>query len=70
MRTPNLEKFAHKCSMNTRDTISITAQEARGIATEYMHILEHITKLQEQVIALQEVNNTVIKVDYDAGEFE
>lgn len=70
MRTPNLEKFAHKCSMNSRDTVTVTAQEARGISTEYMHVLEHITKLQEQIIILQEANNTVIKVDYDAGEFE
>lgn len=70
MRTPNLEKFAHKCSMNSRDHVTVTAQEARGIATEYMHVLEHITKLQEQIIVLQEANNTVIKVDYDAGEFE
>lgn len=69
MRTPNLEKFAHKCSMNSRDTVSVTAQEARGIANEYMHVLEHINKLQSQIITLQEANNTVIKLDYDAGEF-
>ena len=69
MRTPNIEKFAHKCSLNKKDTVSVTAQEARGIATEYMHILEHVNKLQAQIIQLQQANAEVIKVEYDAGEF-
>lgn len=50
MRFPNLEQLAHRCANNTKDSVSITAQQARGISNEYMHMLETITKLQAQLI--------------------
>jgi len=65
MRFPNLEQLAHRCANNTNDSVSITAQQARGISNEYMHMLETITKLQAQLIDAQ----SAISVQLDTGEF-
>lgn len=65
MRFPNLEQLAHRCANNTKDSVSITAQQARGISNEYMHMLETITKLQAQLIDAQ----SAISVQLDTGEF-
>lgn len=69
MKFPNLEQLAHKCATNTRDSVIVSAQQARGISNEYMRMLEHITELQEALIALHKESKEVIKVEYDSGEF-
>lgn len=65
MRFPNLEQLAHRCANNTRDSVTISAVEARGINNEYMRMLETIANLQAQVIESQQA----IKVELDTGRF-
>ena len=69
MKFPNLEQLAHRCANNTKESLSVSAQQARGISIEYMRILEQISDLQEAIIKLQKENNEVITVQYDTGEF-
>ena len=66
---PNLDRFMHQCINNTRDTISVRREEARGAANEYAHLLEYITQLQDAVIVLQTNSQVITKIDYDAGNF-
>lgn len=69
MKFPNIEALAHKCAANTRDNVTISAQQARGISNEYMRMLEHIVELQTALVELHKQNQEVVKIEYDAGEF-
>lgn len=69
MKFPNLEQLSHRCANNTKESMSITATQARGISVEYMRILEEINRLQEEIILLQKNNSDVIEIRYDQGNF-
>jgi|TARA_B100001057_G_scaffold471053_1_gene533003 hypothetical protein len=66
---PNLERFAHQCINLKKDTITISATDARGVSNEYAKLLEHIVHLQALVIQLQEAQDRVIEVEIDNGTF-
>jgi hypothetical protein len=66
---PNLEKFAHVCINNNRDTVIVNKNEAKGISNEYTRMLEYIVDLQNQVIILQDQAATITKVEFDGGNF-
>lgn len=64
---PNLDKFAHTCINLRKDSLTVLAQDARGIANDYTRMLDYITELQSTVIELKK--NDVITVEIDNGEF-
>lgn len=64
---PNLDRFAHACINLRKDSLTINAQDARGIANEYARLLEHIVELQDKIIQIKD--NDVITVELDNGEF-
>ena len=64
---PNLDRLAHSCVNLRKESFTINAQDARGIANDYTRLLEYITELQDKVIQLKEDN--VITVELDNGEF-
>ena len=64
---PNLDRLAHSCVNLRKESLTINAQDARGIANDYTRLLEYITELQDKVIQLKEDN--VITVELDNGEF-
>jgi DNA polymerase III gamma/tau subunit len=56
--------------MNLRkDSLTVNAQDARGIANDYTRLLEYITELQDTVIELQKVQDSVIQVELDGDTF-
>lgn len=64
---PNLDKLAHTCINLRKDSFTINAQDARGIANDYTRLLEYITELQDELIRAKQ--NDVIQVELDNGEF-
>ena len=64
---PNLDRLAHGCINLRKDSLTINAQDARGIANDYTRLLEYITELQNLVIQLKQ--DDVIIVELDNGEF-
>ena len=64
---PNLDRLAHGCMNLRKDSLTVNAQDARGIANDYTRLLEYITELQNTVIELKQ--NDVITVEIDNGEF-
>jgi len=64
---PNLDRFAHSCMNMRKDSLTVPAQDARGVANDYTRLLEYITELQNTVIELK-LNDT-ITVELDNGEF-
>jgi len=64
---PNLDRLAHGCMNLRKDSITVNAQDARGIANDYTRLLEYITELQDLVIQLKQ--NDVITLELDNGEF-
>lgn len=64
---PNLDKFAHSCINLRKDSLTVPAQDARGVANDYTRLLEYITELQNTVIELKQ--NDTITVEIDNGEF-
>lgn len=66
---PNLDKLSHGCINLRRDNLSISQQDARGIANDYTRLLEYITELQDSVIELQKLQDKVIEVQLDNGQF-
>jgi hypothetical protein len=69
LQFPNLERFAHSCINLRKDSLTINATDARGVANEYARLLEHITQLQNLVIHLQATQDNVIEVQVDNGTF-
>ena len=66
---PNLDRLAHGCMNLRKDSLTVNAQDARGIANDYTRLLEYITELQDVVIELQKAQNTVIQVELDGDTF-
>ena len=66
---PNLDRLAHGCMNLRKDSLTINAQDTRGIANDYTRLLEYITELQDTVIELQKAQNTVIQVELDGDTF-
>ena len=66
---PNLDRLAHGCMNLRKDSLSVNAQDARGIANDYARLLEYITELQDTVIELQKAQNTVVQVEIDGDTF-
>jgi len=64
---PNLDRLAHGCMNLRKDSLTVNAQDARGIANDYTRLLEYITELQDLVIQLKQ--DDVITVELDNGEF-
>jgi len=64
---PNLDRLAHGCMNLRKDSLTVNAQDARGIANDYTRLLEYITELQDLVIQLKQ--NDVITLELDNGEF-
>ena len=64
---PNLDKLAHTCINLRKDSFTINALDARGIANDYTRLLEYITELQDELIRAKQ--NDVIQVELDNGEF-
>ena len=64
---PNLDKLVHTCINLRKDSFTINAQDARGIANDYTRLLEYITELQDELIRAKQ--NDVIQVELDNGEF-
>jgi hypothetical protein len=56
--------------MNLRkDSLTVNAQDARGVANDYARLLEYITELQDLVIELQKAQDSVIQVELDGDTF-
>lgn len=66
---PNLDRLAHGCMNLRKDSLTINAQDARGISNDYTRLLEYITELQDIVIELQKAQSTVIQVELDGDTF-
>ena len=66
---PNLDRLAHGCMNLRKDSLTVNAQDARGIANDYTRLLEYITELQNTVIQLQRAQNSVVEVQLDGDTF-
>ena len=66
---PNLDRLAHGCMNLRKDSLSVNAQDARGIANDYARLLEYITELQDTVIEFQKSQDSVIQVELDGDTF-
>ena len=66
---PNLDRLAHGCMNLRKDSITVNAQDARGIANDYTRLLEYITELQDTVIELHKKQDSVIQVELDGDTF-
>jgi DNA polymerase III gamma/tau subunit len=66
---PNLDRLAHGCINLRKDSLTVNAQDARGIANDYTRLLEYVTELQDTVIELQKTQDSVIQVELDGDTF-
>ena len=66
---PNLDRLAHGCMNLRKDSLTVNAQDARGIANDYTRLLEYITELQDTVIELHKKQDSVIQVELDGDTF-
>ncbi len=66
---PNLDRLAHGCINLRKDSMTVNAQDAKGIANDYTRLLEYVTKLQDTVIELQKTQNNVVEVQLDGDTF-
>jgi len=66
---PNLDRLAHGCINLRKDSMTVNAQDAKGIANDYTRLLEYVTELQDTVIELQKAQNTVVQVELDGDTF-
>ena len=66
---PNLDRLAHGCMNLRKDSLTVNAQDARGIANDYTRLLEYVTELQDTVIQLQRAQNSVVEVQLDGDTF-
>ncbi len=66
---PNLDKLAHGCINLRKDSLTVNAQDARGISNDYTRLLEYITELQDSVIQLQKQQNDIVQVELDGDTF-
>jgi hypothetical protein len=66
---PNLDKLAHGCMNLRKDSLTVNAQDARGISNDYTRLLEYITELQDSIIQLQKQQNDIIQVELDGDTF-
>ena len=66
---PNLDKLAHGCINLRKDSLTVNAQDARGISNDYTRLLEYITELQDSIIQLQKQQNDIIQVELDGDTF-
>ena len=66
---PNLDRLAHGCMNLRKDSLTVNAQDARGVANDYARLLEYITELQDLVIELQKAQDSVIQVELDGDTF-
>ena len=66
---PNLDRLAHGCMNLRKDSLTVNAQDARGIANDYTRLLEYITELQDTVIELHKTQDSVIQVELDGDTF-
>lgn len=60
---PNLDKLAHGCVNLRKESLAISAQDARGIANDYTRLLEYITELQDKIIQLKEDDTVQVEID-------
>ena len=61
---PDLDKLAHGCVNLRKESLAISAQDARGIANDYTRLLEYITELQDKVIQLKEDDTIQVEIDH------
>jgi DNA polymerase III gamma/tau subunit len=66
---PNLDRLSHGCINLRKDSLTVNAQDARGIANDYTRLLEYITELQDTVIELQKAQDSVVEVQLDGDTF-
>ena len=66
---PNIDRLSHACMNLRKDSLTVNAQDARGVANDYARLLEYITELQDLVIELQKVQDSVIQVELDGDTF-
>ena len=66
---PNLDRLEHGCMNLRKDSLTVNAQDARGVANDYARLLEYITELQDLVIELQKAQDSVIQVELDGDTF-
>jgi len=66
---PNLDKLAHGCMNLRKDSLTVNAQDARGISNDYTRLLEYITELQDSIIQLQKQQNDIVQVELDGDTF-
>jgi|TARA_B100001094_G_scaffold318934_1_gene363114 DNA polymerase III gamma/tau subunit len=66
---PNLDRLAHGCINLRKDSMTVNAQDAKGIANDYTRLLEYVTELQDTIIELQKTQNTVVEVQLDGDTF-
>jgi len=59
---PNLDRLAHGCMNLRKDSLTVNAQDARGIANDYTRLLEYITELQDTVIQLKKAQDSVVRI--------
>ncbi len=66
---PNIDRLSHACMNLRKDSLTVNAQDARGVANDYARLLEYITELQDLVIELQKAQDSVIQVELDGDTF-
>jgi len=66
---PNLDRLAHGCINLRKDSMTVNAQDAKGIANDYTRLLEYVTELQDTIIELQKTQNNVVEVQLDGDTF-
>ena len=59
---PNIDRLSHACMNLRKDSLTVNAQDARGVANDYARLLEYITELQK-------TQDSVIQVELDGDTF-